>query len=186
MCPIGDTANGLVGAESNERTPQITQTAGLIQSQLKQLLYERAVIVKRIAKIRRAIAGLNAIYADARREDLADTVEALPSQSRSSLTEVCRSVLRNSTTPLTAIEMATLLRSKHGVDQKYLTRSITSICRRLVAHGEATVMVGDSGHQAWMCRTDSGGCPPYLQNRLDSTLCRTSDREPTSRDSKSA
>ena len=76
MCPLGDTTNGVSGPD--EPGPQITQTAGLIQSQLKQLLQQRAAVVKRIAMIRRAIVGLNAIFADSQGEDSAVAVDVRP------------------------------------------------------------------------------------------------------------
>jgi hypothetical protein len=174
MCPLGDTTNGVSGPGPDEPVPQITQTAGLIQSQLKQLLQQRAAVVKRIAMIRRAIVGLNAIFADSQGEDSAVAVDALPLRSLTalSLTEACRSVLKNSPTPLTTTKTAALLRSEHGIDKKYLERSVAAICRRLVAYGELTVTLADSGRQAWAWRTDRGASPPTFQGNSDRTLHR--------------
>jgi hypothetical protein len=170
MCPLGDTTNGVSGPD--EPGPQITQTAGLIQSQLKQLLQQRAAVVKRIAMIRRAIVGLNAIFADSQGEDSAVDALTLRSLTALSLTEACRSVLKNSPTPLTTTETAALLRSEHGIDNKYLERSVASICRRLVAYGELTVTLADSGRQAWAWATDCGASPSTFQGNSDRTLHR--------------
>ena len=158
MCPTGNTTNGVAGFGPDPRVPEMMRMATLIQSQLKQLLQQRSAIVKRIAMIRRAIEGLNVIFADAQREST--SFDALPPRSltSSNLTEACRSVLKNSPTPLTAIEMTSLLRSEHGIDKKYLERSVASICRRLVAYGEANVKATDSGRQAWTWRM-SGAIP---------------------------
>ena len=174
MCPLGDTTNGLVSFAPDEPGPQIQQTAGLVQSQLRQLLQQRAAIVKRIAMIRRAIAGLNAIFADAQSKELALGSDALPFRNltSSSMTEACRSVLRNSTTPLTSPDLAALLRSKYAIDKKYLERSVAAICRRLVACGEATATMTDSARQAWAWRTDRGSSPPSPQTPSDATTHR--------------
>ena len=172
MCPLGDTTNGVSGPGPDEPVPQITQTAGLIQSQLKQLLQQRAAVVKRIAMIRRAIVGLNAIFADSQGEDSAVDALTLRSLTALSLTEACRSVLKNSPTPLTTTETAALLRSEHGIDNKYLERSVASICRRLVAYGELTVTLADSGRQAWAWATDCGASPSTFQGNSDRTLHR--------------
>jgi hypothetical protein len=62
MCPGEDLTNAM---EVQDRTtPEVRQTVGLVQSQLKQLLQQRAAIVKRIAMIRRTIVGLNTVFAD--------------------------------------------------------------------------------------------------------------------------
>jgi len=62
MCPGDDLTNAM---EVQDRTtPEVRQTVGLVQSQLKQLLQQRSAIVKRIAMIRRTIVGLNTVFAD--------------------------------------------------------------------------------------------------------------------------
>jgi hypothetical protein len=62
MCPGEDLTNDM---EVQDRTtPEVRQTVGLVQSQLKQLLQQRTAIVKRIAMIRRTIVGLNTVFAD--------------------------------------------------------------------------------------------------------------------------
>lgn len=173
MFPIGDSRDRLVGSDLDESAPQITQAAGIIQAQLSQLLEQRAAVMKRIAKVRRAIVGLNAIFAgaDAEYTVVADEAPPLRRAMSASLIEACRSVLKNSTAPLTAIETAALLRSKHGIERKHLERSAASICRRLVAYGEATVSVVDSGRQAWAWR-DRDDSPPNVRVQSDFTLRR--------------
>jgi hypothetical protein len=62
MCPGEDLTYAM---EVQDRTtPEVRQTVGLVQSQLKQLLQQRSAIVKRIAMIRRTIVGLNTVFAD--------------------------------------------------------------------------------------------------------------------------
>jgi len=62
MPSIENQNSDTVDPEQNRFTPEIRQTMGLVQSQLAQLLQQRAAVVKRIAMIRRAIVGLNAIF----------------------------------------------------------------------------------------------------------------------------
>jgi hypothetical protein len=63
--PSGENQNREMGGSRQARcTPEIRQTVELVQSQLAQLLQQRAAVVKRIAMIRRAIGGLNAMFAD--------------------------------------------------------------------------------------------------------------------------
>ena len=148
----------MVGVEQNRWTPELRQTVGLVQSQLTQLLQQRAAVVKRIAMIRRAIEGLNTIFAEAAGEQAQTTGEdgRFRNLTCSNLTAACRAVLRNSTRPLTAHETAALLRTTQATTDENLDRHVASICRRLVVYGEATVTITDSGRRAWAWRTDRG------------------------------
>ena len=62
MCPGEDLTNDR--GVQDRTTPEVRQTVGLVQSQLKELLQQRTAIVKRIAMIRRTIVGLNTVFAD--------------------------------------------------------------------------------------------------------------------------
>src|ERR1700736_5262036 len=64
MLSMENQNNEMVASEQDRGSPEIRQTVSLVQSQLAQLLQQRAVVVKRIAMIRRAIKGLNTIFAD--------------------------------------------------------------------------------------------------------------------------
>jgi hypothetical protein len=64
MCPGDDLTNANAMEVQDRTTPEVRQTVGLVQSQLKQLLQQRSAIVKRIAMIRRTIVGLNTVFAD--------------------------------------------------------------------------------------------------------------------------
>jgi len=146
----------MVSFEQNRWAPELRQAVGLVQSQLTQLLQQRAAVVKRIAMIRRAIEGLNTIFAEPAGAQAQTTGEngRFPDLTCSNLTAACRAVLRNSTKPLTAHETAALLRTTRLITDENLDRHVASICRRLVVYGEATVTMTDSGRRAWAWRTD--------------------------------
>ena len=148
----------MVGVEQNRWTPELRQTVGLVQSQLTLLLQQRAAVVKRIGMIRRAIEGLNSIFAEPAGEQPQSSGEngRFRDLACSNLTAACRAVLRNSTRPLTAHETAALLRTARAITDENLDRHVASICRRLVVYGEAAVTITDSGRRAWAWRTDRG------------------------------
>jgi hypothetical protein len=156
MHPSENQEIDMVGVGQNRWTPELRQTVGLVQSQLTQLLQQRAAVVKRIAMVRRAIEGLNSIFAEPAGEPAQTTGEngRFRDLACSSLTAACRAVLRNSTRPLTAHDTAALLRTTRAVTDENLDRHVASICRRLVVYGEATVTMTDSGRRAWAWRTD--------------------------------
>jgi hypothetical protein len=62
--PNAELGQDVVGPKQDVAVPDVTQTVGLVQSELKQLMEQRAMIGKRIAMIRRAITGLNAIFGE--------------------------------------------------------------------------------------------------------------------------
>jgi hypothetical protein len=66
--PNATSDEGVIDAKPDRSVPDVTQTVGLVQSELKQLMEQRALIGKRIAMIRRAITGLHAIFPDSPRE----------------------------------------------------------------------------------------------------------------------
>jgi hypothetical protein len=66
--PNAEIGHEMVGPKQVATVPDVTQTVGLVQSELKQLMEQRAMLGKRIAMIRRAITGLNAMFPDSPRE----------------------------------------------------------------------------------------------------------------------
>ena len=73
--PNTELGQDRIGPKQDVKGPDVTQTVGLVQSELKQLIEQRATIGKRIAMIRRAITGLNAILGETPRgrdSELAD------------------------------------------------------------------------------------------------------------------
>jgi chorismate mutase len=168
MRPEVNQANDMVDLGQDRWTPEIRQTVGLVQSQLTQLLQQRSAVVKRIAMIRRAIEGLNAIFGDPEsgQSEIGGENVRFQNPTSSSLTEACRLVLRNSTRPLTARETAALLRSRQAIDKEHLERRVALICRRLVVYGEATVTMTDSGRKAWAWRLDGGSLSPEQSHQV--------------------
>jgi hypothetical protein len=79
MPSIENQNSEMCAAEQDQGSPEIRQTVALVQSQLAQLLQQRAALVKRIAMIRRAIKGLNTIFADS------ECVQAETGEKRSTL-----------------------------------------------------------------------------------------------------
>ena len=66
--PNANPDEGVINPTQDRPVPDVTQTVGLVQSELKQLMEQRALIGKRITMIRRAITGLHAIFPDPPRE----------------------------------------------------------------------------------------------------------------------
>jgi hypothetical protein len=80
MCPGEDLTNDR--GVQDRTTPEVRQTVGLVQSQLKELLQQRTAIVKRIAMIRRTIVGLNTVFADCKGGGADMDADAAPESNR--------------------------------------------------------------------------------------------------------
>jgi len=121
--------------------------------ELRQLMRQRADIMKRIGTLKQTIAGLANLFGDEiLSEDLLDLVDRKTGGRQPGFTKACRMALMEAGRPLSVREVcerihermpAVLLRHKDPL------ASVTTVLNRLVEYGEAQSVVRDNGRRAW-------------------------------------
>jgi len=123
------------------------------QRELKELLLQRAVVMKRIGTIKQTLAGLANIFGDSVLSDeLLILLHRQGAKRRSGFTRACRVVLMESVEPLSARQICDHLRRKfpdlldHHKDP---VASTTTILNRLVAYSEVRCFISPTGRRVW-------------------------------------
>jgi hypothetical protein len=121
--------------------------------ELRQLMRQRAEIMKRIGTVKQTIVGLANLFGDEiLSEELLDLVDRKTSGRQPGFTKACRMVLMEAKRPLSAREVCEEIQnrvppllSRH----KDPLASVTTVLNRLVEYGEARSMVRETGRRAW-------------------------------------
>ncbi len=128
--------------------------------ELRQLLQQRADVMKRIGTVKQTIAGLANIFGDSiLNEELLELIDRKTNGRQPGFTKACRMILMESNRPLSArdvceqiqVRMPPML-SRH----KDPTASVTTVLNRLVDYGEAQAVLLSSGRRAWRWVTEPG------------------------------
>lgn len=121
--------------------------------ELRQLMRQRAEIMKRIGTVKQTIVGLANLFGDEiLSEELLDLVDRKTSGRQPGFTKACRMVLMEAKRPLAAREVCEEIQqrvppllSRH----KDPLASVTTVLNRLVEYGEARSSVRENGRRAW-------------------------------------
>jgi hypothetical protein len=121
--------------------------------ELRQLMRQRAEIMKRIGTVKQTIVGLANLFGDEiLSEELLDLVDRKTSGRQPGFTKACRMVLMEAKRPLAAREVCEEIQqrvppllSRH----KDPLASVTTVLNRLVEYGEARSTVRENGRRAW-------------------------------------
>jgi hypothetical protein len=125
--------------------------------ELRQLLQQRAEIMKRIGTVKQTISGLANMFGDSvLNEELMELVDRKNSGRQPGFTKACRMILMESGRAMTArdicdyfqLKMPTLL-ARH----KDPMASVTTVLNRLVDYGEAEAVMM-KGRRAWRWAAD--------------------------------
>jgi len=126
--------------------------------ELRQLLQQRAEVMRRIGTIKQTIAGLANLFGDqVLSDELLELVDRKTSGRQPGFTKACRQVLMNANRALTArdvcdrlLEISPSMLARH----KDPMASVTTVLNRLVAYGEARAVTIESGRRAWQWMAD--------------------------------
>jgi hypothetical protein len=131
----------------------VQEVAKAAAEDLRQLLRQRADIVRRIRTIKRTIVGLANIFGD---DWLGEELWALVGRKdrarQRGLTKSCRTVLMEANRPLGAQEVCEQLQGRIPLvllHHKDPAASVTTVLNRLVAYGEALKVHDENGRRAW-------------------------------------
>src|SRR5271168_677179 len=127
--------------------------------ELRQLLQQRADVMRRIGTIKQTIAGLANLFGDSVLSDeLLELVDRKSSGRQPGFTKACRMILMDSKRALSARDVCDRIQEKNPpmlARHKDPMASVTTVLNRLVAYGEARAVALDNGRRAWQWVADS-------------------------------
>ena len=149
------TGNGSLLHSGDSHVQEVVKAA---HEELRQLLRQRAEIMKRIGTLKQTISGLANLFGDdILGEDLLELVDRKTGGRQPGFTNACRMALLEARRPLAVREVcqqieqrlpAVLLRHKDPL------ASVTTVLNRLVEYGEAQSVVRENGRRAWVWVSD--------------------------------
>jgi hypothetical protein len=148
-------SDGSLLRNGDSHVQEVVKTA---HEELRQLMRQRAEIMKRIGTLKQTISGLANLFGDdILGEDLLELVDRKTGGRQPGFTKACRMVLMEAGRPLAVREVceqiqqrlpAVLLRHKDPL------ASVTTVLNRLVDYGEALSVVRENGRRAWQWVSD--------------------------------
>jgi hypothetical protein len=148
------------GTSGRIRTPEphVLEVVRLAQSELRELVQQRAAIVKRIVTIKQTLNGLANLFGDSLLgDDLLAILDRKAATRQPGFTRACRRVLMESATALTVRQICEMLqRFFPDVIERHKDpiASVTTVLNRLVNYGEAGCSLDTSGRRVWQWATD--------------------------------
>ncbi len=133
--------------------------------ELRQLLQQRAEVMRRIGTIKQTIAGLANLFGDeVLSDELLEMVDRKSGGRQPGFTKACRMILMEANRALSAREVCDRIQEKMPPmleRHKDPMASVTTVLNRLVAYGEAKAVALESGRRAWqwVAETGSVGVP---------------------------
>ena len=120
--------------------------------ELRQLLQQRAEIMKRIGTVKQTISGLANLFGDAvLTEELMELVDRKSSGRQPGFTKACRMILMQAGRAMNARDICDYFQQKMPAllaRHKDPMASVTTVLNRLVEYGEAQAVVSN-GRRAW-------------------------------------
>jgi hypothetical protein len=160
---IMDSIQGFENESKNQGGPNkvsldvqvVIKTA---EDELRQLMRDRAEIMKRIGTIKQTIFGLVKLFGpEVANVDLPEFFGPHTNGRQPGFTRACRMVLMEAAAPLAAREVCEQIQQRKPPmihHHKDPLASVTTVLNRLVEYGEARSVVGDNGRRAWQWVAD--------------------------------
>jgi hypothetical protein len=122
------------------------------QKELRELIRQRAEIMKRIGTVKQTIVGLANLFGEnVLSEDLQKLLDR-KGQRQVGFTKACRMALMEANRPLGAREVCEQIQVRIAPvieRHKDPLASVTTVLNRLVEYGEARAVIGVNGRRAW-------------------------------------
>jgi len=145
-----ETENNSHSGNGDQNVQEVVKTA---HEELRELLRQRADIMKRIGTIKQTIVGLANLFGGSiLSDDLLELVDRKTSGRQPGFTRACRMVLMEAVRPLGAREVCEQIQLKTPpviLHHKDPLASVTTVLNRLVEYGEAQTVVRENGRRAW-------------------------------------
>ena len=139
-----------VGGNNNGHVQEVVRQA---HEELRQLLHQRAEVMRRIGTVKQTIAGLANLFGDnVLSEELLELVDRKSNGRQPGFTKACRMVLMEAGKPLSARDVCDQIQEKVPpmlARHKDPMASVTTVLNRLVDYGEAQPVVLGNGRRGW-------------------------------------
>jgi hypothetical protein len=149
--------------------PHVVEVVRQAHEELRQLMRQRADVMKRIGTVKQTIVGLANLFGDeVLSEELLELVDRKSNGRQPGFTKACRMVLMEAERPLGAREVCELIQHKVPAilaRHKDPLASVTTVLNRLVEYGEARTLVRENGRRAWQWIADPEN-PAHLRPGL--------------------
>jgi hypothetical protein len=143
--------------------PHVLEVVRQAHEELRQLMRQRADVMKRIGTVKQTIVGLANLFGDdVLNEELLELVDRKTNGRQPGFTKACRMVLMEADRPLGAREVCELIQQKIPPilsRHKDPLASVTTVLNRLVEYGEARTIVRENGRRAWQWVSDPENTP---------------------------
>src|ERR1700736_5508596 len=121
--------------------------------ELRQLMQQRAEVVRRIGTVKQTIAGLANLFGDSvLSNELLELVDRKNNGRQPGFTKACRMILMESNRALSARDMCEKMKKKLPpmlARHKDPMASVTTVLNRLVEYGEARAVILEKGRRGW-------------------------------------
>jgi chorismate mutase len=156
-----------IKSNPNPGTGHVQEVVRQAHEELRQLLQQRAEVMRRIGTIKQTIAGLANLFGDeVLSDELLEMVDRKSGGRQPGFTKACRMILMEANRALGAREVCDRIRERMPSmleRHKDPMASVTTVLNRLVAYGEAKAVVLENGRRAWEWIADvSPGPGPQL------------------------
>ena len=163
----GDVIHAVNAGENGVPVHQVVQA---VHDELRQLLEQRAEIMKRIGTVKQTIAGLANLFGEeALSDDLLELIGRKPNGRQPGFTKACRRVLMEVKHPLGAREVcAELGRQAPSILARHKDplASVTTVLNRLVEYGEARSLTNERGRRVWEWISESKSAAHPFEERI--------------------
>lgn len=155
----GNGSNGkTVRSASSSGDAHVHEVVRAAHDELRQLMKQRADIMKRIGTVKQTIVGLANLFGDqVLTDELLELVDRKSNGRQPGFTKACRMVLMESEQPLGARDVCEQIQQKVPavlLRHKDPLASVTTVLNRLVEYGEARSVVKENGRRAWQWVAD--------------------------------
>jgi hypothetical protein len=137
----------------NNGNGHVEQVVRQAHEELRELLRQRAEVMRRIGTIKQTIAGLANLFGDeVLSEDLLELLDRKSCGRQPGFTKACRMTLMEAKRALTARDVCECIQQKAApmlARHKDPMASVTTVLNRLVAYGEANPVMLENGRRAW-------------------------------------
>jgi chorismate mutase len=145
-----------IASRGNGHVEEVVRQA---HEELRQLLHQRAEVMRRIGTIKQTIAGLANLFGDSvLNDELLELIDRKSNGRQPGFTKACRMVLMDANRPLSARQVCERIQQKMPSmleRHKDPMASVTTVLNRLVAYGEAKAVSLDNGRRAWLWAADA-------------------------------
>jgi hypothetical protein len=139
-----------ISSHANGHVQEVVRQA---HEELRQLLHQRAEVMRRIGTIKQTIAGLANLFGDGvLNDELLELVDRKSNGRQPGFTKACRMILMDANRALSARDVCARIQERMPPmleRHKDPMASVTTVLNRLVAYGEARAVALDNGRRAW-------------------------------------